>query len=359
MRTGRFTTPHHLHRSDSIHLHNAPCPPLLFTTAESCILARAAKLNITPTPFELLTATAFEIFTTQNIDIAVIEVGMGGRLDATNILPSPDVCVISKIDLDHTGFLGDTLEKVAYEKAGILKPGARVVCDASNTDTVKEVVTQRAKEVGVKGEVQFVGPTGTRPTRVQSRWGGLEVKKHLPGAYQAGNVAVAVAAAEELADLYPITAADVVRALAETCWPGRLETVDASALGAGEVLVDGAHNAAAAEALRGYVDEVYPGAVTWVLAFSQGKDVGEMVRGLVREGDGVVVTGFGEVDGMPWVRCVPPGEIAGVCEGAVVVGEVGEAVKVAAGLGRPVVVAGSLYLGSELARRLEGLKSQE
>ena len=283
----------------------------------------------------------------------MVEVGVGGREDATNILPAGGVSVIAKVDLDHQALLGDTLEAVASQKAGIIKPAARVVVDGSNTASVCKIIADCAESVGAKPP-RFVTPQGRGPTVVDSRWGELKVEKHLPGGFQAGNVAVAVAVAEELVEWYPgITGEGVVRAIAETRWPGRLEMVDVGPLGVGgRVLVDGAHNEAAAKALREYVDEKFPGGVDWVLAFSRGKEVEEMMRVLVREGERVVGCGFGEVEGMPWVRCVEPEEIVKGKEGFAVE-RVEEAVKTAVGWERQVVVAGSLYLGGELAQALE------
>jgi folylpolyglutamate synthase/dihydrofolate synthase len=355
IRVGRFTSPHLIDRWDCISIHNVPVSRAKFLEAEAEVLAQNSAHNIGASEFELLTATAFEIFTRSQVEVAVVEVGMGGAGDATNVL-APEkvlVSVVTKIGLDHQGFLGDTLEEIAAVKAGIKKEGCPLVVDASNPPAVLEVVRRAAgREVLLATPDKVNGETCEITTPA---FGMLRFPKLLPGAYQPYNLACAVNALSAVAPKFPqLTGKGVVDAVAETKWPGRLETLDVSAIVPGaEVLVDGAHNPQAQRELRKYVDShIRPHAqgekVWWVLAATRGKDVAGMIQELVGDGDAVVATRFGGVDGMPWVQAVETSEIAGCVEENKVleVDNCVEAVREAVGRARQegaaCVVAGSL-----------------
>ncbi|KAI5778239.1 Mur ligase [Geopyxis carbonaria] len=352
---GRFTSPHLTHPRDSITISNTPISLPLFSACSAHITALDASLNLNCTEFELLTATAFEAFTRAGVVIAVIEVGLGGRLDATNVLaPEQTLCsVVTKVALDHQAQLGGTLAAIAREKAGIIKPGVGgVVCDSSNDAAVREAVSVAADAADV--DVVWAAP----------QEGGLV--SPLEGSFQRENLSCALAAIDVLrqsGDWQAITDASIEAGVAASRWPGRLEW-RVLRDGCAEALVDGAHNPAAAAELSRYVDAKIRGAgdgVVWVLAASQGKDVPAMVRALVRSGDAVVATGFGAVEGMPWVSCAPVEEImqaVGAVEGVEAVGHpVEKAVEAAYNLaaegGRTVVVAGSLYLVGDIIRQTE------
>lgn len=325
------------------------------------------RLGIGATEFEVLTATAFELFSSSAVEVGVVEVGLGGRGDATNILDAEHTLasVITKLGLDHQGFLGDTLEEIASAKAGIAKQGVAVVVDASNPPSAIDVVRQVVAEVGGGGgtvvlaaldggEGSDSGSDGCDITT--TAFGKLHFRKLLPGAYQPFNLACAVNALSLVAPRFPqLAPAAIIAGVAETKWPGRLEHLDISAVvpNGGTVLVDGAHNPQAQRELRVYVDEhIRPlaraGKVYWVLAAAKGKDVSGMIRELVADGDAVVATTFSRVDGMPWVQPVEPADIldAAPGRGANGVGDCVEAVADAVVRAREqdaaVVVAGSL-----------------
>jgi folylpolyglutamate synthase len=164
IRHGRFTSPHLVDRWDCISINQKTVSSALFHEIEKKVLLRNATEDINASEFELLTATAFEIFTHEKVDIGVIEVGMGGRLDATNILGVPVdadhtsgesitralplATAIAKIGLDHQSFLGTTLQAIASEKAGILKPTVPLVYDSSNPPEVHDTFQELAAKVG-------------------------------------------------------------------------------------------------------------------------------------------------------------------------------------------------------------------
>lgn len=256
---------------------------------------------------------------------------MGGRLDSTNVFTSPLVTVITKIAMDHMGFLGSTLEEIAQEKAGIMKTGAPSVVDGSNTESVLSVLRQKATNIGA-GKPVVAKPKilGNGSCEIETpAFGCQQFTSFLAGNHQPSNLSCAVNALSLARERFPaITPAAVYKGVGLTRWPGRLETVDVSSIPDGHksILMDGAHNPEAADALAEYVNLHLrvPGkeAIAWVLAISKGKDVGAMLRSLLKHGDYVFAVAFGPVDGMPWVMPTNPLEIVELAKA--VVGDQGD-----------------------------------
>jgi dihydrofolate synthase/folylpolyglutamate synthase len=211
------------------------------------IRAAATIRGIDLTFFEFITVMAFLHFARRGVDLAVVEVGLGGRLDATNVL-DPEVAVITGIGLDHEEFLGSTVASVAGEKAGIIKPGRPVIVGPvphAAHDVIERTATQRGAAAFWAGRDFSV--SDTTPfwfSGMGCKLGDLTLA--LRGAYQRGNAAAAIAAAVQLRRTFPITDAAVQRGLAGVRWPGRLDVVQAAPL----VVLDGAHNADGAATLR-------------------------------------------------------------------------------------------------------------
>lgn len=258
---------------------------------------------------------------------------MGGRLDSTNVFASPLVTVITKIAMDHMGFLGSTLEEIAREKAGIMKRGSPSVVDGSNTESVLSVLRQTATNIGaarlIVAESKILG-NGDCEIETPA-FGSLQFASFLAGNYQSSNLSCAINALSLAWEWFPvITPATVHRGISLTRWPGRVETVNISSVPGGHkfILVDGAHNSEAADSLAEYVNLHLraPGkeSIAWVFAASKGKDVRAMLRSLLKHGDHVFAVAFGPVDGMPWVTPTNPLEIVGVAK--TVVGDQGSAV---------------------------------
>lgn len=321
--------------------------------------------------FELLAATAFEVFTRERVQVAVIEVGMGGRGDATNVFPGvggeegegspPLVTVITKMGMDHEGFLGTTLREIAWHKAGILKRGVPCVVDGTNDPAALAVVEQYALAIGA-GELRRASPPPADAdadgrVRITTReLGTLRLRIPLHGGYQAQNTQVACEALSLASPFFPqITPASVAAGIEAARWPGRLDWVDLTplvpALRGRKVLLDGAHNPQAARELGGYVDGIRGAeGVDWVVGATAGKDVTGILGLVLRRGDRVFAVPFGEVDGMPWVRAMEAGEVVRAAEGACGGVEGWECASAVEGLeravemggGRQVVVAGSL-----------------
>lgn len=240
-----------------------------------------ATLPEAPTEFEMITAIAFLYFLEKRCDVVVLEAGLGGRLDSTNVIRAPEAVILTAIGLDHTELLGDTIEKIAHEKAAIIKKGTSVVLSAQD-----EAVTRIVQERCMEEEAPLVV---TDPTqwRVTAAWDGLTfdyrqrqgLLLRLFGAYQMQNAAAALDAIDVLVKKgFPI-GEDAIRAgLANVSWPGRFEVLQRAPL----LLLDGAHNpngiAALAESLRLY----FPGKkIVFVMGALKDKDYTSMIRMLV------------------------------------------------------------------------------
>ncbi|MBI4463385.1 MAG: bifunctional folylpolyglutamate synthase/dihydrofolate synthase [Acidobacteria bacterium] len=259
LRTGLYTSPHLMEIAERIRLSGQPILPEDFAAQFNRLRARMerllaeGRLRYHPTYFECLTAMALEYFRQQSCDFAVLEVGMGGRLDATNVA-TPRLSVITQIDFDHERFLGYTLSAIASEKAGIIKPGSIVVSTASHPEAaavIRETARRqgaRLVEVWKQYSAQEISEEEGRYRFRACRADGfsLPVSLSLRGRHQVENSLGAVAAALELATLgFPITFENLQQGLATAEWPGRLEMIRQEPL----VYLDGAHNPAGARAL--------------------------------------------------------------------------------------------------------------
>ena len=271
IRCGLYTSPHLLSWCERIRL-----PDGLITETELRRLLQelqplALRRNLTP--FELVTAAAFVAFAEAGVELAVLEVGLGGRLDATTVHPQRLVLAFASIGLDHTEALGPTLAAIAAEKAGVLHGAGRAVSGPQAPEAVA-VLRRQAQACGCP--LRWVEPLPSEAA------GGPQLG--LRGELQRHNGAVAVAAAEALAELgWPIDAEAIERGLREARWPGRLAR---HRFGGRPLLLDGAHNPPAAEALRRELDAMGPAAPRrWLIAMQRHKDAPQLLRTLLRPGD--------------------------------------------------------------------------
>jgi dihydrofolate synthase/folylpolyglutamate synthase len=272
-------------------------------------LLQAGKLPWHPSFFEMLTAMALEYFASVGVDVAVLEVGMGGRLDATNVV-EPMVSVIADIALDHQKYLGDTLAEIAVEKAGIIRRNGIVVILPQHPQA-NDVIGHAILENNARGvsAVQYVPPVSpgaetylagrTVPVAGRNRYPltvmgeEIEVDSPLVGRHQLRNIALAIATAEELAQFgFKVTPKQIERGIRETHWPGRFQVLRPSAATQQrEMVLDVAHNPAGAWALRSALSENFPGReLTLVFAAMRDKAVREMAEILFPIAEQVVVT---------------------------------------------------------------------
>jgi dihydrofolate synthase / folylpolyglutamate synthase len=279
-RSARYTSPHLIDITERFVIDGRPVAHDTLVAAVADVhdavnaLQRDGALAVQPTFFEVTTAVAFELFRRAGVDVAVVEVGLGGRLDATNVV-TPIVAAITSIALDHQRYLGSTLSEVAFEKAGIIKVGVPVVVGDLGADAMA-VVEQIARDRGAR-------LVRTSPADV----GGLAIG--LPGAHQVANAAVAAALLRELAAHgIDVPAPALAYGLAHPSWPGRIE-VRRLADGR-EMTLDAAHNPAGAAALASYLSTVAGPKQPLVFAAMQDKDATGMFRALLPAVGRLIVT---------------------------------------------------------------------
>ncbi len=304
--------------------------------------------------FDLLTAIGFLAFRDARLEAQVIEVGLGGRVDSTNVFDSKELAVITPLSLEHTAVLGETIEEIAAEKAAIVRPGTgAVVLSPQRHEGAADVVRERAKDSGVP--LVDVGASYSwrvtahdlqgQDVRIMRPGDGLDVRLPLLGAHQAENAATAVAAAEALREPAGIDDEAILRGLASVRWPGRLEVLHESPL----VIADGAHNRESArrlaEALRDYFGAER---VTFVVGALSDKDV----RGLAEELVPVATLVFAARSAHP--RSLEPSEIAAVFGERGVRAEHVDSVKnalekamAASGSDAVICLTGSLFVAAE------------
>jgi len=229
--------------------------------------------------FELTTAMAFRHFQEQAVDLAVVEVGMGGRLDATNVL-LPECSVITRVGLEHIEYLGDTIDKIAYEKAGIIKPGIPVVTAARRGEGL-EIIKQRATSLGsplvvVDEDAYLVLGSDLEGTTIRMR-DGTVLSAPLPGRFQGENMALAYVALGVLESRgIPVRKEIIAKGFARTSWPGRLETVRIRP----RVLLDATHTADGARVVARDLREMVERRLVLVLGVLNDKDLNGMVEAL-------------------------------------------------------------------------------
>jgi dihydrofolate synthase/folylpolyglutamate synthase len=276
-RTGLYTSPHLERINERIRVNGEEISDLAFAETFTRIhnlieeLLAGGRLRAHPTYFECVTAMAFEYFAQRRISFGVFEVGLGGRLDATNIL-TPAVCLITRIDFDHENFLGHSLAEIAAEKAGIFKSGVPVVV-AEQQPQAREAILSRAKAlscpvVETNTAYQFEEPQGqgggratTRVKEVGGPWS-TQLAPQLAGRFQLRNALNAVAAARLLRDrCFNISDQAVQQGISDAVWPGRLEKLQSRP----DLYLDGAHNPGAARELAAFWNENFLGRRIFVI----------------------------------------------------------------------------------------------
>jgi dihydrofolate synthase/folylpolyglutamate synthase len=257
VRTGLFTSPHLARaneriRLDRIEIADDPFAALYFRVHDAAQqLVQDGQLPQLPSYFEILTAQAFLYFAESRAEIAVLEVGMGGRLDATNIV-DPLLSVITDISLDHTEWLGSTIADITREKAGILRHRGKLITLPQHPEAnqvIGEVATAlRVRAVNAAAYMPSIGTGTADPYCVNALGATVRVDSPLTGAHQQRNLALAIAAAVELAQLgFSIKPASIAEGIRKTSWPGRFEKIEIDGI---EWILDVAHNPAGAWALR-------------------------------------------------------------------------------------------------------------
>jgi dihydrofolate synthase / folylpolyglutamate synthase len=328
---GLYTSPHLVSVAERVRLHDRDVSGAALGDTLALVSRIAAPGVRGPTYFEALTVAAFELFRRARVTVAVVEVGIGGRLDATNVL-EPDVSVVTNVTADHLDVLGPTLEDVAREKAGIFRKGQPAL--------VGRVGTEPGPRAALHAEARRIGARLVEiPPLEAPALGGP-----LPGAHQRQNLALALAAARAVG---PLDEAAVARGLAAVRWPGRLQTLERP--GFRTLLLDGAHNPPGARALAAHLDASgLSGRVDLLFGGMADKDLAAVFAPLATRARRIVLV----------APVSPRAETPETLRVRVGRPELETAPSVAEGLARleeaggddPILVAGSLYLVGEVLR---------
>jgi dihydrofolate synthase/folylpolyglutamate synthase len=309
-RTGLYTSPHLRRVNERMQIDQEPISDaefaVIYDRVECCAheLAERGELPWHPSFFEMLTAMAFEYFASAGVEMAVLEVGLGGRLDATNIV-DPFISVITDIDFDHQNFLGNTLPEIAHEKAGILRSKGTVVLLPQHpivNETLGKEITERGAHAvsGVKhmpsltpGAVDVADTAAGAGNEFSLAVMGKEIRVNFPlaGRHQLRNLALAITTAEELNRFgFQISAGDVERGIRSTQWPARFQVIPAED-GHPEVVLDVAHNPAGAWALRSALSTFYEDRpLTFIFGAMRDKAIREIADILFPLADRVIAT---------------------------------------------------------------------
>ncbi len=292
VRTGLYTSPHLIQPTERIQIGGRPIEQQQFADAFDQVhetadrMLAAGELDLHPTYFETVTAMGFLLFRDAQVDTVVLEVGMGGRLDATNVV-HPELCVITRIDYDHQQFLGNSLQQIATEKFGIVKPGVPAVIANQPAELMLPAGAISTDDFPVS-EVHL----HKRGSRFHAL--GTEVYCPLAGEHQVENALTATVALHQLG--YPATG------IRQTKWPGRLEHVSERP----EIILDGAHNLGGTRALVKYIERFYFGRRIWIVyGVMRDKAVGEITSMLFPLAERVIATAPANS------RAMPPEQIPG------------------------------------------------
>lgn len=352
-RAGLYTSPYLERFTERIRVGAAEIPEAEFAGIATKVRAAADAMvregRAHPTFFELVTACGFMHFAEREVDIAVVEAGLGGRTDATNVV-KPLVSVITAIGVDHAHALGSTIERIAKEKAGIIKPGTPCVLSGANDKAATDAVREAAARAGsrlVQGS-EYASKTvhdDLDGQRFELSGKGFMLRNleiGLLGRHQVSNAVTAVLSALELRKQeYAITDEAIRDGLKNTCWPGRMELLRREP----PVLIDGAHNPQAAEALAAGVTDYLRGRpVCLVMGAMADKDAGRMAESFSRFATQVIAT-MPPAEGR---QRHPPAELAEMFRKLGVPAKARpdwkQALEEAMGSGMAVVAAGSIYL---------------
>lgn len=291
-KVGCYTSPHLVEWNERICIDNQPISTDDAITTLDRVIAAIDPATPTPTQFEIVTAAMWLYFAQSQVDIAVIEVGLGGRLDATNVCDRPLATIITSISREHWQQLGDTIAKITWEKAGILKPNCPAIIGTLPPEAI-DVVTERITTLNcpttwIKPAIKVSKldlPAETSLLSAALPWvesAGIKYPLALLGEMQLTNSALAIATIQNLRQAgWEISDDAIVTGMANTRWRGRIQW---TIWQGHKLLIDGAHNAAAAVALRQYVDTLDT-PISWVMGMLSTKAHQEIFQALLRRGD--------------------------------------------------------------------------
>lgn len=358
-KTGMYVSPYLADYTDSFYINGIAVSRPDFSHIVSLVNEKAeimAEEGLPPTEFEILTACAFLLFLQKGCDFAVIETGMGGTLDATNLIKAPLASVITAISIDHTAFLGETIEEITQHKCGIIKEGGITVCYPDQKPSVMKIVKDTAAE---KHNTLFipdmsglvVAGTGLDGTRM--RYQGLDIKITIPGRHQALNAATAIETIDALRGScgLQITDENIRAGISEAYIPARQEVLMLKPL----VILDGSHNIQGIEALADTLKRNLKGrSIAVIMGMLKDKEYEQAIAMMASFADKFIAV---KPDNP---RALDPEITAQIakryCGGALAYDDADKAVKEAAqfsGSGGAIIICGSLYLAARMRRAVE------
>jgi dihydrofolate synthase/folylpolyglutamate synthase len=341
IRTGLFTSPHLVEPTERIQIGGIPVSEADFTQAFNTVHRAAESLDLDchPTYFETVAAMGFLLFREKGVHMAVVEVGLGGRLDATNVV-HPALCVITPIDFDHEVYLGNTIESIAGEKAGILKPRVPAVF-AKQRPEAAAVLDARASQLGIA--VRQAADACIRNLDIDARGSRFEIDVvgpvvcPLAGEHQVDNAVTAALALDALG-VSP-------EGIAEAQWPGRLEHISPNP----DVILDGAHNPAGARALARYLERFYAHRKRWIVyGAMRDKSIEEIAGILFPWADELIFTAPDSPRALrPEALIEMADGLAGRCRATLNIGAALDLIQKEASADDVIIITGSLFLVGE------------
>lgn len=281
-KTGLYTSPYVTHFLERVQINAQMVSEEIFAEAVSDIAVFVDNMREkgeVVTEFELITAAAFLCYKRESCDIVVLETGLGGRLDATNVIENPLLEVITSISLDHTAVLGDTIEKIAYEKSGIIKENTAVVCSFGQDKTALSVIKETTKKYNCKLFIIDINDIEIQSSdifKTEFKYKNLSYKVTMPGIHQLQNMTAAIESAEILKSKgFLISQENIYKGILKTKLPARIEIINKEPL----VILDGGHNPSGVEALMNLIKQALPNKkITAVIGMMEDKDVNTSVR---------------------------------------------------------------------------------
>jgi len=371
-RTGRYTSPHLDRLEERFEIDGVPVTSAELERAATDVFAAvdrlraAGTLSVLPTFFEVTTAMAFELFRRGGVEVGVIEVGLGGRFDATNVL-SPIVTAITSIDFDHERHLGRTLAEIAMEKAGIAKPGVPMIVGTVAADAHASIAAacreKHARLIDATDglDVEATMKNGVASIQVRTRVHAYpRIQLALRGQHQVANALVALRVLECCDEVgLRVGADDIAAGISQTRWPARLEWLQVPAPlerapyeSSRRLLVDAAHNPAGARALAAYLQDAGVAPLPIVLGVMQDKDVDGMLGAIIPAASSIVATEASSARAMTASALAAAIARRGPAFPVRVEADPEAAVRLALAEAPQAVVAGSIYLIGPLRARL-------
>lgn len=291
-KVGLYVSPYIEEFNERIQINGKNIEPNDLVKYTNTVKNAVEDLGITPIEFEFITAMGFLYFADKCCDFVVIETGLGGRLDSTNIIKNPILCVITAIGLDHVSILGDTIEQIAKEKAGIIKPNSNVVIYKKQAKDAVFVIKDTCKNVGAtlsNNDGIYAQNISCTLEGTQFEYKGENyVLEHLLGEYQVDNAITVIDAAKEIINTFPVTDEDIKQGLKETSWKCRFEVFKK---GDTTVIIDGAHNS---HGIQGFLNSIKKLSnnkkITFVFGMLNEKDYSESIRQICSLDGDIIVT---------------------------------------------------------------------